>query len=501
VSPWIGAAFPALPAAAQAGAGSPTPEWLTWQVALVALVAAVGVGIGLDQLRLLSIRRQKRRLEQLVAEHTAELRSNQEMLEKQNKRLEVNNTILKFINARIGFSDLLQTILEGIIFAQGADRALALVREKDEAGREVFVFEAASGWRFGAPEELTLTRADLEEAYLADTPEIGDGIWVGPCTESKLKEEERRLGGASKAVLVMRIEVDREVAGYLVISDIRESDAFEAQDLAALEDLKEHMASAFIKGKMMEELRELNQAKNEFFGIAAHDLRSPLGGVIGYSELLLKFLREDRRDDKLWTRFLTNIRTIADDMRTLVNQLLDVTTIESGKVELHARARPLADLLRERLDLYTQTADEKGIELLVDLEASDVPAIYDRVRLGEVLDNLVSNAIKFTWPGGRIRVFCDVAEEDLIVHVEDNGQGLAEYELHDAFSGKRLSARPTAGESTTGLGLVIVKKLVELHRGRVWVVSRKGEGSTFSFSLPLAPAGDAGAESSGGAAG
>jgi signal transduction histidine kinase len=102
------------------------------------------------------------------------------------------------------------------------------------------------------------------------------------------------------------------------------------------------------------------------------------------------------------------------------------------------------------------------------------------------MNNLISNAIKYTYPGGRVRVYCEAQSELIVTHVEDTGQGLNEKDLRDIFSSfKKLSARPTAGESSTGFGLAIVKKIVELHHGKVWVESEHGKGSTFSFSLPV----------------
>lgn len=112
--------------------------------------------------------------------------------------------------------------------------------------------------------------------------------------------------------------------------------------------------------------------------------------------------------------------------------------------------------------------------------------LIDRERVVEVVDNLVGNAIKYTQPGGTVRVFCEVNNNEVVTNVQDTGQGLYEDEIHIVFDGlRRLSATPTAGESTTGLGLAIVRKIVELHGGRVWARSKKGEGSTFSFSIPV----------------
>ncbi len=234
------------------------------------------------------------------------------------------------------------------------------------------------------------------------------------------------------------------------------------------------------------ELRRLDAKKNEFLGVAAHDLRSPLGGITGTVDLLLSFLDRDRRDETLWRKFLGNIRTTAEHMRTLVGDLLDVSSIESGKVRLRIDPCPMAELLEAHAPIHAQTAQAKNIELVVDRDGAGDDVLADRVRIGEVLDNLMSNALKYTRPGGRVRVRCESINGEVITHVEDSGQGLAPEELARIWDGVRLSPRPTGGETSTGLGLVIVKKLVELHDGRIWAESEKDKGSTFSFSLPRA---------------
>ncbi len=462
------------------------PWWQTWWLWALALASGIAAGAVFHRSRL-------RAAEELVRQRTAEVAAKQEVLERQNKRLEVNNTIVKFVNARIGFSDLLETILEGILFVQSADRALALA-VTDELDQ--FAIQAAAGWSYGNPRQLTLERGDIEEAYLERAAQVAPGIWIGAPSASPLAAEEERVGSLAKEVLVMRIEIEDEVAGYLVVHHLRDGETFD-RDLDGLQDLKEHMASAFLKGRMLEELRELNEKKNEFLGVAAHDLRNPLTGVIGYSDLLLRFLDQEGVERPRWRRFLENIQSLADDMRTMVNQLLDVTAIETGKVEMCIERRRLSGLLADCNELHVGAAREKNIDLELDTTAAGIDVMIDRVRVAEVLDNLVSNAIKFTWPGGRVRVFCEVDGGEVVTHVEDTGQGLEARELDEVFSGKKLSARPTAGEPSTGLGLVIVKKVVELHRGRTWVVSEKGVGSTFSFSLPqpaAAPPNPAGPE-------
>ncbi len=234
------------------------------------------------------------------------------------------------------------------------------------------------------------------------------------------------------------------------------------------------------------ELRRLDAKKNEFLGVAAHDLRSPLGNITGTVDLLLGFLDQDRRDERLWRKFLGNVRTTAEQMRTLVGDLLDVASIESGKVELRLERCAMAELLEEHEPVHAQAARGKDIELVIDRAGAGAEVLADRVRIGEVLDNLISNAVKYTRPGGRVRVCCEGAGGELVTHVEDSGQGLAPDELARIWDGVRLSPRPTGGETSTGLGLQIAKKLVEIHGGRIWAESERDRGSTFSFSLPRA---------------
>ncbi len=205
---------------------------------------------------------------------------------------------------------------------------------------------------------------------------------------------------------------------------------------------------------------------------------------MSHTDLLLRLLDEDRMDKKLWRKFLGNVRTTAVGMRTLVDDLLDVAAIETGRVHLELARQKMADILEEHEALQAQAADEKQIELTVDKRQARVEVVADRLRIGEVLDNLMTNAVKYTLPGGRVKVWCERGSGELVTHVEDTGQGLAPDELAKVFSGQKLSPRPTAGEPSTGLGLVIAKKLVELHGGRIWAASEKDKGSVFSFSLP-----------------
>ena len=235
-----------------------------------------------------------------------------------------------------------------------------------------------------------------------------------------------------------------------------------------------------------EELERINSLKNEFLGVAAHDLRNPLTSMIGHLKILIQDIERQMLDPVTAIGDLQSILRASENMSKLISDLLDISAIESGKINLELSRERMVPILDECAKLHRRSAQQKNIELTFEKKDALPILLVDRPRIVEVVDNLMSNAIKFTQPGGRITVSCEVVQTDVVTNIEDSGQGLTDKDMEDAFfSFKKLSSRPTAGETSTGLGLAIVKKIVELHGGRVWVQSEKGKGSKFSFSLPI----------------
>jgi two-component system, sensor histidine kinase ChiS len=237
---------------------------------------------------------------------------------------------------------------------------------------------------------------------------------------------------------------------------------------------------------MNKQLKQLNEEKNEFLGIAAHDLRNPLGAIIGFIDLLVSDIRSDRLNPNEAIMDLEMVLKSARQMVHLITELLDISAIESGKITIEKLPNNLNAIIEDCERIHRRTAMQKKITLHIE-KNEQLPSLFiDKSRIAEVIDNLLSNAIKYTYSGGTIKLYSELLPGEAVVHIKDTGQGLHEGDLKMIFKTfKKLSATPTGGETSTGFGLAIVKKIVELHGGHVWVESRKNEGSTFSFSLPL----------------
>lgn len=235
-----------------------------------------------------------------------------------------------------------------------------------------------------------------------------------------------------------------------------------------------------------QQLEVLIEEKNELMRIAAHDMRTPLTSVVGYLGLTIDGIRGGRVDNRTAVSDLEEARGATKRVADLLSGMLDISAIEAGKLTLERQRCSLHELLEERSRFHRRLADKKGIQLEIHADPGGPPLDLDRGRIGEVVDNLLSNAIKYTFPGGQIRLRQQYLDDQVVVEVSDTGQGLDETDLGKAFrTFQRLSAQPTGGEPSSGLGLAIVKKIVELHGGSVGVRSRKGEGSTFYFTLPV----------------
>ena len=235
--------------------------------------------------------------------------------------------------------------------------------------------------------------------------------------------------------------------------------------------------------KRVKELTQANKAKNEFLSVVSHELRTPLTSLTGFVCVLLE--EEAGAVNPQQKRFLTIIKQSADRLNVLISDLLDISRIESGRLNLHMCSFSLSELLQRSVVDLKASALAKSIELT--LKGDDLPyEIWgDPSRIQQVVDNLISNAIKFTESGGKIDVLLENKGDAMKISVIDTGIGISADEREKVFDMfyqvDASTRRPTGG---TGLGLAIARGIVALHGGEIWVESEMGKGSNFSFVIP-----------------
>ncbi|MBX3042170.1 MAG: HAMP domain-containing histidine kinase [Candidatus Kapabacteria bacterium] len=230
------------------------------------------------------------------------------------------------------------------------------------------------------------------------------------------------------------------------------------------------------------ELEELQKQKDDLFAVIIHDIKNPASLIKSLVELLTSYdLSASEQQEIISDIANTTIKIVA-----LSQEVSRILSLETNKMNLNFEPCDINHVVKDVFHRNHIAAKNKSINLFSELEEGLPNTEIDPQRIDEVLDNLISNSIKFTQNGGTVRIKTYKDSSGVVVEVNDNGLGLTEEDLKHAFQrGARLSAKPTQGESSTGLGLWIVKKLIDAHHGKVWVKSTVGKGSTFSFSVPL----------------
>lgn len=232
------------------------------------------------------------------------------------------------------------------------------------------------------------------------------------------------------------------------------------------------------------ELERLNNLKNSFIGMATHDLRNPLGVIQNYAEFLADDTSHNLTDKQRW--MLEVIQKSAQFMLGLVEDLLDYNKIESGKLELSMDSVNLPRTIEHWVAVHGQLANRKGIAFKFIAPNIDIIIDTDIRKLEQVFNNLVSNAIKFSYPESQITVTLTTENGFAVLGVKDQGIGMSPDQLDKLFKPfTRIATEGTAGEKCTGLGLSIVKRIVDGHGGRIEVKSAPNQGSEFKVYLPI----------------
>jgi signal transduction histidine kinase len=293
--------------------------------------------------------------------------------------------------------------------------------------------------------------------------------------------------------IIIPIRREESVIGLLLLESFRnEPWGPDVKDF--LSRLSDHAAISIANAQLFAQVQDADIAKSDFVSFVSHELKTPMTSIRGYSDLLLAGavgeINEAQED------FLTTIRTNVNRMATLVSDLADVSRIEAGRLKLDFSPVGLPDAVREVVRSQEHSIGHKGLSLEMDMPSDLAPAWGDKVRIVQILTNLISNAIKYTPERGRITIEIkeshnrwnpDGAQEVLLIAIKDTGIGLEEADQNMIFTKFFRSADPKAREVPgTGLGLNITKYLVEMQGGLIWFESTYGSGTTFYFTLPIA---------------
>jgi two-component system, NtrC family, sensor kinase len=314
-------------------------------------------------------------------------------------------------------------------------------------------------------------------------------IAINGAYDSRLRPALLRAG--TRALLAVPLLREERILGGLVVSR-RTPGAFAPEVVSVLKTFATQSALAIQNARLFREIeiksRELevaSQHKSEFLASMSHELRTPLNAIIGFSDVLLQGMFGETNEKQ--TDYLRDILGSGQHLLSLINDILDLSKIEAGRMELDVAAFDLPTAIDDALLLMRERASRRGITLErhVDERVGEIRA--DQRKVKQVLLNLLSNAVKFTPEGGRIDVRASLANGTAEISVTDTGIGIAAEDHEAVFEEFRQVGAADKKAEGTGLGLALCRKFVELHGGRIWVKSQIGAGSTFTFTLPLVP--------------
>jgi signal transduction histidine kinase len=394
----------------------------------------------------------------------------------------------KRMSSILNFNELVDTLVHELVRGIPATHATLMIHDP------------ATGAFVNYREEATLEEGSAVESIRADSPVVQ---WL-TSVEGLLVKEEVKLNPriakyfettegeleAIKAALIVPLKVENKLNGILLLGEKLSGEIYDDQELDVLLLLATQAAISLENARLYENLAtsnarlmEASRLKSQFLANMSHELRTPLNSIIGFSKVLL-----NRLDGELTDRQEAYVRSVHNSSRhllDLINSILDFSRIEAGRFEMRRERLDLLDVVEECIETSMPLVRDRRVKLEKDVPV-ELPAVQgDRMRIKQVLLNLISNAIKFTHAG---RVLVQVRPEGETVHVSvaDTGIGISPNDLQRLFEPFQRLDNPLAQQADgTGLGLAISKKFVELHHGRIWAESRESQGSTFHFTLPL----------------
>jgi len=323
----------------------------------------------------------------------------------------------------------------------------------------------------------------MEERHPMQIPDITlKGAYESPVRQPL-------IDAGHRALLGVPLMIEDEVIGVLAVTR-KTPGEFESEVIRLVSTFATQSALAIQNARLFREIADksaqleaASRHKSEFLANMSHELRTPLNAIIGFSEVLLERMFGELNEKQ--DEYLKDIYASGQHLLSLINDILDLSKIEAGRMELEVTDFDLPAAIDNALTLVRERASRHGITLGQSIDDRVGMVRGDERKVKQVLLNLLSNALKFTPEGGRIDVRATVNDGMAEIAVADTGVGIAPEDQEAIFEEFRQVGTADKKVEGTGLGLALSRKFIELHGGRIWVQSEPGKGSTFSFTLPV----------------
>jgi signal transduction histidine kinase len=420
-----------------------------------------------------------------------ELRARTTELARSVEQLQALGEVGRTVSSTLDVETVLRRIASHAVQLSGMDGGA--IYEYDEEA-QVFRVRATHSLPEELAEVLRATPIRRGEGALGRMADVREPVQIPDILSAEYQSRVRGVlerAGHRSLLAVPLLREDRLIGALIVNRKVR--GAFLPETVELLRTFATQSALAIQNARLFREIEDkgrqlevANRHKSEFLANMSHELRTPLNAVIGFSEVLLERMFGEINDKQ--QEYLEDILSSGRHLLSLINDILDLSKIEAGRMELDLARFHLPTALENAMTLVKERAGRHGIALGLSVDARVGEVVGDERKVKQVLLNLLSNAVKFTPEGGRIELRAQRADGAVQVAVADTGVGIAPEHQEAIFEEFRQVGDDYARKREgTGLGLTLARRFVELHGGRIWVTSEPGRGSTFTFTLPERP--------------